>query len=49
MEIVDAQKFLKENHRACISVRQKDKFLVILTLRLLSLILHPFRCSLFHR
>jgi PPOX class probable F420-dependent enzyme len=24
MEIADAQKFLKENHRACISVRQKD-------------------------
>jgi PPOX class probable F420-dependent enzyme len=24
MEIADAQKFLRENHRACIAVRQKD-------------------------
>ena len=24
MEIVDAQKFLQQNHRACIAVRQKD-------------------------
>jgi len=24
MEIADAQKFLQENHRACIAVRQKD-------------------------
>ena len=24
MEIADAQKFLKDNHRACIAVRQKD-------------------------
>jgi len=24
MEIVDAQKFLQKNHRACIAVRQKD-------------------------
>ncbi len=24
MEIADAQKFIKENHRACIAVRQKD-------------------------
>jgi len=24
MEVADAQKFLKDNHRACIAVRQKD-------------------------
>ena len=24
MEIADAQKFLQENHRACIAVRQRD-------------------------
>ncbi|MGH7875978.1 MAG: TIGR03618 family F420-dependent PPOX class oxidoreductase [Candidatus Binatia bacterium] len=24
MEIIDAQKFLQQNHRACIAVRQKD-------------------------
>ncbi len=24
MEIADAQKFMQENHRACIAIRQKD-------------------------
>ena len=26
MEIADAKKFLKDNHRACIAVRQKDSW-----------------------